>query len=356
MMKSIFVATILPFTMVAASQLVPVDVARRIGPAVVLIRASGPLGEASGSGFIVDASGTIVTNLHVVQNARSVAVKLPSGDVYDQVQIRAFDVRKDLAVIQVPGFNLPTAALGDSDAVQTGQPVVLIGNPLDVLEGSVSAGIVSGIRNLDGFKVIQTDAAANPGNSGGPLVDADSKVIGVLSFKVRGTENLNFVIPVNYVQGMLASTEQFGLEELAKRLGQSGDDLFAKQQSRFPSRWKSLLSGTTKILRLEGDYLYVETIIPDEEQRAGGAFNVAQFTKSGNKYVGTTRGAFLCSWDRWTVGANRCSEETPTQLTLVTPTRIEGIGEAYPQGTKFDCKKCTFSGRRVKQPFVWIPE
>jgi serine protease Do len=107
-----------------------------------------------------------VTNLHVIEGATSVAVKLASGDVHDQVRVRAFDQRKDLAVIQVSGFNLPRVEFGDSDAVQPGQPVVLIGSPLRVLEGSVSTGVVSGVRTLEdaGFRVIQTDAAANPGN------------------------------------------------------------------------------------------------------------------------------------------------------------------------------------------------
>ena len=73
------------------------------------------------------------------------------------------------------------------------------------LEGSLSSGIVSGIRELDdGSKVFQTDAAANPGNSGGPMVDAEGKVIGVLTFKLRESENLNFVVPINYARGLLA--------------------------------------------------------------------------------------------------------------------------------------------------------
>src|SRR5207247_4243274 len=93
------------------------DIARRVTPAVVLIKTAGPSGETTGSGFIVDPSGTIVTNLHVIEGAASIALKLANGDIYDQVKIRAFDVRKDLAVIQIPGFGLPVVDVGNSDLV-----------------------------------------------------------------------------------------------------------------------------------------------------------------------------------------------------------------------------------------------
>lgn len=213
------------------AQLSTADIAKSTIPAVVLIKATGPSGDTSGSGFLVDAGGTIITNLHVVQGATAVAVKLATGDVYDQIRIKAFDERKDLAVVQVSAFGLPAVPLGDSDAVQVGDHVVLIGNPLGVLEGSVSTGVVSGLRAMEtGFRVIQTDAAANPGSSGGPLVDAAGRVVGVLCFKVRGAESLNFVVPINYARGLLASNEAMTLSELAQRLGKT-PDLFASKGS-----------------------------------------------------------------------------------------------------------------------------
>jgi serine protease Do len=174
----------------------PADIARKTLPAVVSIRAQTAAGEVSGSGFIVDASGTIVTNLHVIHGATTVAVKLANGDIYDQVTVRAFDERKDLAVIQIAPFGLATVPFGDSDAMQPGQRVVLIGNPLGVLEGSVSTGVVSAIRALEGYKVIQTDATANRGNSGGPMLDETGRVIGVVTFKsAEGkADNLNFAV------------------------------------------------------------------------------------------------------------------------------------------------------------------
>ena len=225
------------------------DIAKNTIPAVVLIKAIGPSGESSGSGFLVDPGGTIVTNLHVVQGATAVAVKVASGDVYDQVRIRAFDERKDLAVIQVAALGLPTVSLGDSDAVQVGDHVVLIGNPLGILEGSVSTGVISGVRAVEtGFRVIQTDAAANPGNSGGPLVDGAGHVIGVLSFKLRGAESLNFVVPINYARGLLSSSESMTLVELGQKLGKTPDLFSSKSTQPRPPRPTAEILGTAKTL------------------------------------------------------------------------------------------------------------
>jgi len=345
--------------------LTPAQIAQRVGPAVVTIRTSSAAEASSGSGFIVHSSGTIVTNLHVIQGATAVAVRLSNGDIYDQVRVRAYDARKDLAVIQIPGFGLPVVEFGDSDVVQSGQPVVLIGNPLGMLEGSVSTGVVSGVRVLEeaGFRVIQTDAAANPGNSGGPLIDAAGKVIGVLSFKLRGTESLNFVIPANYVRGLVSATDSFGLDELAKRLASPSSDPFVAAKTQAPGRWKSLASGTTKIVRVDGQHIYVETILPDV-QRQAGSFVLAELTKKGETFNGVVRESLVCQYsktDIWWTGEtqqllNTCQDESAMEITVMTPSRIEGWTMGRRPGGKFDCKKCQWNVSKVKQPFVWIPE
>ena len=119
----------------ASAQLTPAAIAKKAIPAVVFIKGITTDGKQStASGFLVDSSGTIVTNFHVVQGMKALAIKVPNGDIYDQVRIRAFDERKDLAIIQVQGFGLPSLELGDSDDLQPGAPVTLVGNPLG-LEG-----------------------------------------------------------------------------------------------------------------------------------------------------------------------------------------------------------------------------
>jgi serine protease Do len=205
LLVSLFVLTVT----VKASELSVPEIVNKVQPTIVVIESKKADGISRGSGFVVDSSGIVVTNMHVISGALNVGVKLTSGEVYDQIQIRAYDERKDLALIQIPGFNLPSATLGDSEQVNVGEKVVLIGNPLGVLEGSVTSGIVSGIRTIDGVRIIQTDASANPGNSGGPLLNVKGEVIGVLSFKLKGTENLNFVIPINYARGLLSIDNKF---------------------------------------------------------------------------------------------------------------------------------------------------
>jgi len=263
-------------------------------------------------------------------------------------------------VIQIPAFDLPWVKLGNSNEVKVGTGVVLVGNPRG-LEGSLSSGIVSGIRTLDdGSKVFQTAAAANPGNSGGPMVDAEGKVIGVLTFKLSESENLNFVVPINYARGLLSLTSSYSLADLRQELG-AVEDVFKADETgeteTFPSRWKSLSSGTTKVIRMEENYLYVETIMP-EDQRQYYDLSSAELQKSGDVYEGVHREVFRCRWFSKWYGAkkNRCSTESPFAVTSLSATRIEGWAMESAPGSKFDCNKCKFNKPAIKKSFVWIPE
>ncbi|GEM_PF-1940646 len=171
--------------------------------AVVRIDVRTPTDTRQGSGFLVDSSGRIVTNFHVVRDARSMRVKLASGDVYENVTVLATDERRDLAVLQVPGFHLPALPLGNSNSVHTGAGVVLIGSPLG-LENTVSTGIVSGRRQeKEGYALIQVSAPASPGSSGGPVLSRKGLVIGVAVSQMQAGQNLNFAVPINYVRGLL---------------------------------------------------------------------------------------------------------------------------------------------------------
>src|SRR5438132_699943 len=167
--------------------LTPAQIADKSRPAVVLISADTAAGESVGSGFIVDPMGTVLTSFHVVQGAAAIRVKLGSGLVYDHVRVRAFEPKTDLALLQLNGFGLPCVSLGDSDSLRPGDPVVVLGNPRG-REGAVSSGMVRRIRTMDtGLKVIETDASSDWGSSGGPLLSADGRVVGVLSFRIKGS-------------------------------------------------------------------------------------------------------------------------------------------------------------------------
>ena len=144
---------------------------------------------ATGSGFLIDTEGHIVTNNHVVEGATKVEVKLGSSDTSHEAEVVGTDPATDVALLKVdvPADQQHPLALGNSSKVQVGDPVVAIGNPFG-LDRTVTAGIVSALQRQiqapNGFSishVIQTDAAINPGNSGGPLIDADGRVIGINS-------------------------------------------------------------------------------------------------------------------------------------------------------------------------------
>lgn len=199
-------------------------------PAVVLIDVTTVSDTRQGSGFLVDASGRIVTNYHVIRDARSARVKLSNGDVYEEVEVLAEDERRDLAVLQVAGFQLPSLPMGNSDSVRIGSPVVLIGSPLG-LANTVSTGIVSGRRQEDeGYQLLQVTAPASPGSSGGPVLSIDGSVVGVASWQFQAGQNLNFAVPINYVRGML---EHLGREPIA-----------VLRPNERPSRRGAMTSGT----------------------------------------------------------------------------------------------------------------
>jgi S1-C subfamily serine protease len=340
-----------------------VQITKRISPSVVLIRGNGSAGEVLGTGFIISTDGRIATNLHVVESLKSGGVQLASGEKFDSFSILVFDVRKDLAVIKIPGFDLPAVSLGNSNNVQVGEPVLAVGSPLG-LQGTITTGVISSMRDDPaggGFKVLQTDASVNPGNSGGPLVNRQGEVIGIITYKIRGGENLNFAVPVNYLRGIADSTTStaMSLDEMRMKLNASGSDVFKSES--FPSRWKSLQSGTTKIIRRDGDRIYVETVLPDAQTKAG-CFILSDLQKKGDIFSGIIRSSCVCQYTHG-LGAyartlsNRVSDQSTVEISSVTPTRIEGRTLIRPKETKFDCKKGEFSKPPSEwQGFTWIPE
>jgi len=160
---------------------------------------------ATGSGFIVDRNGYIITNLHVVEKADQIKVKIPNDSTEYRAKLIGSDEETDLAVIKVDaGHPLVPAKIGNSDAVEVGDWAIAIGSPFG-LEATVTAGIVSATgRDIDGAKqfqrFIQTDAAINPGNSGGPLLNINGEVIGIntaIATQSGGYQGVGFALPVN---------------------------------------------------------------------------------------------------------------------------------------------------------------
>jgi S1-C subfamily serine protease len=214
----IILSTVLLFSTRLAVGADQADIVQRVAPAVVTITGKADGGTVIGSGFVVDRTGKIATSLHVIASLKDIRVTLANGDVYDSARIKAIDERRDLAIVQIAGFDMPACPVGNSNEIKQGESVLLIGAS-NGLSNSVTSGIISAIRDVpNGFKVIQTDAAANPGSNGGPLLNARGEAIGVLGFKLRGAEGQNFAIPINYVRGLLQTADlDLDLEGLRKR-------------------------------------------------------------------------------------------------------------------------------------------
>ena len=171
---------------------------------------------AAGTGIIVTADGYILTNKHVINGAHKVTVILDDGTSYEDVEVVATDPLNDVAFLKVKDVSdLEAAKLGDSKTINVGQQVIAIGNALGEYQNTVTAGIISGtgrsVTASDGTgyntetlsDMIQTDAAINSGNSGGPLVNAAGEVIGINTATSTTAENMGFAIPISSVKGML---------------------------------------------------------------------------------------------------------------------------------------------------------
>lgn len=180
-------------------------------------------GSAAGTGIIVSGDGYILTNKHVIDGASKITVVLDDGTAYENAEIAEVDPLNDVAFLKIKDVSgLPAASLGDSKTISVGQQVIAIGNALGVYQNSVTSGVISGTgRTLTASDstgsayetlsdMIQTDAAINSGNSGGPLVNAAGEVIGINTATSSTAENMGFAIPISSIKGMLKQLTESG--------------------------------------------------------------------------------------------------------------------------------------------------
>ena len=211
-------STTVPTTSGNANQPI-VQIAANAGPAVVTITAtSSGSGTSIGSGFIVRADGYILTNRHVIASGGSLTVQLADGRQFDGTVVGT-DPQHDLAVVKVSASGLPTVTLGNSDKLQIGQLAIAIGDPLGTFAGSVTSGVISGMgRSIDVRDaqtrqpvqlsgLLQTDAAINEGNSGGPLLNAGGQVIGINTATDSTAQGIGFAVPINTAATLLSQAE-----------------------------------------------------------------------------------------------------------------------------------------------------
>jgi S1-C subfamily serine protease len=190
--------------------------AARVGPSVVTIVAHAPTGLVVGSGIIYDSAGWILTNKHVVVNARTIDVRLSDGRTFAG-RLYGNDTLTDLSILKIDGaLGLSAAPIGSSSSLRIGQLTIVIGSPLGVdYPNSVTSGIISALgrdvtitsdSSLSGTSLhglIQTDAAISSGNSGGPLVDASGRVIGVTTILAESAQGIGFAIPIDIAKPIM---------------------------------------------------------------------------------------------------------------------------------------------------------
>ena len=189
---------------------------------------TGQVSQAAGTGFILSSDGYIATNKHVVANATKIGVILDDGSTYEDVELIGTDPINDFAIVKIKDVkDLTPIKIGDSKTTNIGQQVVAIGNALGTYQNSVTSGIISGkgrsLTASDSSRttyetlsdMIQTDAAINGGNSGGPLVNAAGEVIGINTAYASQGNNVGFAIPINSVKGIMAGVLKDGKFERA---------------------------------------------------------------------------------------------------------------------------------------------
>jgi serine protease Do len=236
------------------------EIVNLASPAIVFIDVGDGDARGSGTGFILDKTGLIATNFHVVRGQKAIKVKLYGGEVYTVTGIAGIDPGRDLAVLKIqPTKALPTIRLGDSDQMSAGDQVITIGNPLGVFDYSVSSGLVSQVRPVctndmveyalknrprleelaakaqksrlneqerdevgkllctQELKYFQISAPISQGSSGGPLFNQSGEVVGVTTAIITAGQNINLAIPTNYLKPIVARGEAMSLDEFAKK-------------------------------------------------------------------------------------------------------------------------------------------
>lgn len=207
------------------------QVVKKASPSVVSIAIAGEQNpvpgteeefDKIGTGFIVDAKGIVVTNQHVVRDLKAEYQVITQDNKSYKAKTIVRDEVNDIAIIVVDANNLPALPIGNSASIEVGETVIAIGTPLGEYPGSVTVGVISGVgrsvRTGDGFweaakeyeNVLQTDAAVNPGNSGGPLLNLFGEVVGVNFATTSGADNISFALPIDIVAQRVSEYKQYG--------------------------------------------------------------------------------------------------------------------------------------------------
>ena len=347
---------------------------------------------ASGTGFFVSSNGYLVTNYHVVSDAKLIKVRDSTGNILS-ARVIAVDASNDLAILKVDGV-FEALPIGTSKTAKPGTKVVTMGFPhVDIqgVEPKVSEGIVSSTTGIaNDPRAFQISAPVQSGNSGGPLVTMDGFVIGVVSAKLNSVlvlkatgdlpQNVNYAIKSNYLIELISNYQDVGnsilkprkrsmgsTEQVAHTLAKSvvhviseipdkePEKLVAsspspssrsapKQADAFPNRWLSMKSGNQFSVRILDEQIQFSAASSDANCRTSSR---GEATKDGTGYSGTQYLTQACS-PRWNV----CNFSYPISFGMVTPSRIEGSSTGHSTLDTWTCK-----GLGIQtDSFIWIPQ
>lgn len=226
------------------------EIVARVKPSVALVLVGEGAGRLSGtaSAVCVRPDGVLLTAYHVVKDAREVQVRLASGEVYDNVQLLGADQRRDVAAIRIPAGGLPVLPIAPESDFQVGENVYVVSNPKG-LAWSASNGVLSGVRLADeipgaghGYNLLQFTAPVSPGSSGGLLVDAEGRALGLVTSSLNG-QNLNFAVPLINVQGLGSGAQA------ATSFGAGGDLHLPQAAPRTPGAEVAAKANPTELAR-----------------------------------------------------------------------------------------------------------
>ena len=248
------------------------DMVSRAMPAIVLVETTS----GRGSAFFVQHD-TLITNVHVVQQDGYVTLRRMDGSsVSARVQTRA--PAFDIAILKVAqgSASQPFLPMGTSQSLKPGQEVVVIGSALGTLQNSVSRGIVSGLRNSGGVTLVQSDAAANPGNSGGPMLDRNGRVVGILTAGYSGQQGLNFAVSIDHARDILEGRQT--------NLG-STDTGLASIQPTPGGRVRRAIGGNSRVSRNSTNVWPQPNRRPISSMITGSVFAATCFTSPHARFV-----------------------------------------------------------------------
>ncbi|MCR5636570.1 MAG: trypsin-like peptidase domain-containing protein [Clostridiales bacterium] len=269
----------------------------------------------AGSGVIISKDGYIITNNHVIENARSISVTLRNGESYD-AELIGSDSTLDVAIIKIDAEDLTPAVFGDSEALKVGDTAIAIGNPLGQLGGTVTTGIISALDrdiDIDGntMSLMQTNAAINPGNSGGGLFNGQGELIGLVVAKSSGSdvEGLGFAIPINDVSSVLKDLMEYGYvkgriylglslidintEQMARMYGLDSTGVYVNTVDSSSAAYKAGIQSADKITSVDGKKVStadeIEDILDNHSVGDVVEFGLERTSRIGKKTTGTVK-------------------------------------------------------------------